>query len=52
MAALRSDGRVWCGPTQWGGATAMRGSVSSWKTDAAAAARAAEAIVEVAGTLA
>jgi glutamate/tyrosine decarboxylase-like PLP-dependent enzyme len=52
MAALEADGRVWCGPTQWGGSTAMRVSVSSWKTDAAAAARAAEAIVEVAGTLA
>jgi glutamate/tyrosine decarboxylase-like PLP-dependent enzyme len=51
MAALQADGRVWCGSTQWGGQTAMRISVSSWKTDQAAATRAAEAIVEVAGTL-
>jgi glutamate/tyrosine decarboxylase-like PLP-dependent enzyme len=51
MAALQADGRVWCGPTQWGGQTAMRISVSSWKTDRAAAVRAAGAIVEVAGTL-
>jgi glutamate/tyrosine decarboxylase-like PLP-dependent enzyme len=51
MAALQADGRVWCGPTQWGGETAMRISVSSWKTDQAAAVRAAEAIVEVANAL-
>jgi glutamate/tyrosine decarboxylase-like PLP-dependent enzyme len=51
MAALQADGRVWCGPTQWGGQTAMRISVSSWKTDQAVAIRAAEAIGEVAGTL-
>ena len=51
MAALQGDGRVWCGPTQWGGATAMRISVSSWKTDREAARRAADAIVEVAAGL-
>jgi len=48
MAALQADGRVWCGPTQWGRATAMRVSVSSWKTDRDAAERAADVIVEVA----
>lgn len=48
MAALHRDGRVWCGATQWGGATAMRVSVSSWKTDRTAAERAAAAMVEVA----
>src|SRR4051794_5820477 len=48
MAALQADGRVWCGPTQWGGATAMRISVSSWKTDGEVADRAATSIVEVA----
>jgi glutamate/tyrosine decarboxylase-like PLP-dependent enzyme len=52
MAALEADGRVWCGPTQWGGATAMRISVSSWKTDAVAATRAADAIIEVAARVA
>lgn len=51
MAALQADGRIWCGPTQWGGQTAMRISVSSWKTDQDTATRAAEAIVEVASTL-
>jgi glutamate/tyrosine decarboxylase-like PLP-dependent enzyme len=51
MAALEADGRVWCGATQWGGQTAMRISVSSWKTDRAAAVRAAEAITEVAAGL-
>ena len=51
MAALQADGRVWCGATQWGGQTAMRVSVSSWKTDRATAVRAAEAILEVATAL-
>jgi glutamate/tyrosine decarboxylase-like PLP-dependent enzyme len=51
MAALQSDGRVWCGSTQWGGQTAMRISVSSWKTDRAAGERAAEVIAEVAAAL-
>jgi glutamate/tyrosine decarboxylase-like PLP-dependent enzyme len=51
MAALQADGRTWCGGTQWGGETAMRISVSCWKTDRDIAARAADAIVEVAGGL-
>jgi glutamate/tyrosine decarboxylase-like PLP-dependent enzyme len=51
MAALEADGRVWCGATQWAGQTAMRISGSSWKTDRAAAVRAAEAILEVAAGL-
>jgi glutamate/tyrosine decarboxylase-like PLP-dependent enzyme len=51
MAALQADGRVWCGSTQWGGQTAMRISVSSWKTDQAAADRAAAVIAEVAARL-
>jgi glutamate/tyrosine decarboxylase-like PLP-dependent enzyme len=51
MAALQADGRVWCGSTQWGGQTAMRISVSSWKTDRAAGDRAADAIAEVAAGL-
>jgi glutamate/tyrosine decarboxylase-like PLP-dependent enzyme len=52
IAALEADGRIWCGATQWGGETAMRISVSSWKTDHDAAVRAADAILEVAGGLA
>jgi glutamate/tyrosine decarboxylase-like PLP-dependent enzyme len=51
MAALQADDRVWCGSTQWGGQTAMRISVSSWKTDRAAGDRAADAIAEVAAAL-
>jgi len=47
IAAVQADGRTWCGPTQWGGATAMRISVSSWKTDLDAAALAADAILEL-----
>ncbi len=41
ITEIQRDGRIWCGPTLWMGATAMRISVSSWKTtldDAAAAA--------------
>jgi glutamate/tyrosine decarboxylase-like PLP-dependent enzyme len=51
MAALQADGRVWCGSTQWCGQTAMRISVSSWKTDRAAGERAAEAMAQVAAAL-
>jgi glutamate/tyrosine decarboxylase-like PLP-dependent enzyme len=51
LVALQDDGRIWCGATQWGGETAMRISVSSWKTDEAAAERAAETILEIAGTI-
>jgi glutamate/tyrosine decarboxylase-like PLP-dependent enzyme len=42
IAEIQRDGRIWCGATQWNGATAMRISVSSWKTtvdDAMSAAR-------------
>jgi hypothetical protein len=51
LAAVQADGRVWCGPTQWGGATAMRISVSSWKTEPADARRAADVIDECATAL-
>ncbi len=47
IGAIHADGRVWCGPTQWHGATAMRVSVSSWKTTVADAAAAAEVIIEL-----
>ncbi len=52
IAAVQDDGRIWCGPTQWNGETAMRISVSSWKTDLADAALAADVILELAGALA
>ncbi len=51
IQAVQADGRVWCGPTQWAGATAMRVSVSSWKTDLDAAAAAADVILECAASL-
>ncbi|MEQ6903362.1 pyridoxal-dependent decarboxylase [Nocardioides sp. YIM 152588] len=48
VEAVQADGRIWCGPTVWQGATAMRVSVSSWRTDLEEAARAAEVILECA----
>src|SRR5262245_12254437 len=48
VAAVQADGRVWCGPTQWAGATAMRISVSSWKTGQDDAAFAADVILDCA----
>ena len=48
IAEVQADGRVWCGPTQWDGATAMRISVSSWKTDLDDATVAAEVILDCA----
>lgn len=51
LAAVQHDGRVWCGPTQWDGATAMRISVSSWKTTREDAERAADVIIELAATV-
>ena len=49
IAAVQADGRIWCGPTVWAGASAMRISVSSWKTGAAESALAADVILECAG---
>ena len=51
IAAVQADGRVWCGPTVWNGATAMRISVSSWKTDLDDAGFAADAIIDCASHL-
>ncbi len=48
IAEIQRDGRIWCGPTQWNGATAMRISVSSWKTTIEDAKTAAQVIVECA----
>ena len=49
IAEIQRDGRIWCGPTNWRGETAMRISVSSWKTELADADAAATVIVECAG---
>jgi glutamate/tyrosine decarboxylase-like PLP-dependent enzyme len=46
---IQRDGRIWCGPTDWDGGTAMRISVSSWKTTLDDARAAADVIVECAG---
>ncbi|MCB0968226.1 MAG: aspartate aminotransferase family protein [Ilumatobacter sp.] len=51
IAAVQDDGRIWCGPTTWRGETAMRISVSSWKTTIGDATRAADVIVELAASL-
>jgi glutamate/tyrosine decarboxylase-like PLP-dependent enzyme len=47
--SIQADGRIWCGATQWGGATAMRISVSSWRTSLDDAEFAADVILECAG---
>ncbi len=49
---IQADGRIWCGATQWQGGTALRISVSSWKTDAEIAEQAAAVIIECASSLA
>jgi glutamate/tyrosine decarboxylase-like PLP-dependent enzyme len=46
--AIQADGRVWCGATQWQGDTAMRISVSSWKTTLDDAERDAAILTELA----
>ncbi len=48
ITEIQRDGRIWCGPTQWQGSTAMRISVSSWKTGPDDAAFAAEVILDCA----
>jgi glutamate/tyrosine decarboxylase-like PLP-dependent enzyme len=51
VAAIQADGRIWCGPTTWRGETALRISVSSWKTTTTDARRAADVIAECASGL-
>ena len=48
ITAIQRDGRIWCGPTTWQGRTAMRLSVSSWRTRPEEAAAAARIIIELA----
>jgi glutamate/tyrosine decarboxylase-like PLP-dependent enzyme len=52
VAAAQADGRVWCGPTSWRGAPAIRISVSSWKTTPADGVAAADVLAECAASLA
>jgi len=49
IAALQQDGTCWCGGTQWQGRTAMRISVSNWRTTEDDVERSLEAMVRVAG---
>ena len=48
IAAIQQQGTCWCGGTQWQGRTAMRISVSNWRTTEADVDRSLEAIVRVA----
>lgn len=51
VAAVQADGRIWCGPTEWQGAPAIRISVSSWKTTPADGVVAADVLAECAARL-
>jgi glutamate/tyrosine decarboxylase-like PLP-dependent enzyme len=51
IAEIQRDGRIWCGPTQWRGGTAMRISVSSWKTTLDDAREAADVITACAAAV-
>jgi glutamate/tyrosine decarboxylase-like PLP-dependent enzyme len=51
VTAIQQDGRIWCGPTVWHGETALRISVSSWKTTVDDASEAADVIIELAASL-
>ena len=51
IAEIQRDGRIWCGPTQWNGETAMRISVSSWKTTLDDAKEAADVITACAAAV-
>jgi len=48
IAALQQDGTCWCGGTQWQGRTAMRISVSNWRTTEADVEQSLEAMVRAA----
>ena len=48
IAAIQQEGTCWCGGTQWQGRTAMRISVSNWRTTEADIDRSLEAIARIA----
>jgi glutamate/tyrosine decarboxylase-like PLP-dependent enzyme len=48
IEAVQAEGTCWCGPTLWQGRTAMRISVSSWRTTEADVDRSVFAIVQAA----
>jgi glutamate/tyrosine decarboxylase-like PLP-dependent enzyme len=51
IAAIQDDGTSWCGPTVWHGRTAMRISVSSWRTTDEDVERSLAAMIRVAQSL-
>ncbi len=51
IEAIQAEGTCWCGPTLWQGRTAMRISVSSWRTTERDVDRSLEAILRVVGKL-
>jgi glutamate/tyrosine decarboxylase-like PLP-dependent enzyme len=48
IAGIQAEGTCWCGPTEWQGRTAMRISVSSWRTTEEDVDRSLAAILQVA----
>jgi glutamate/tyrosine decarboxylase-like PLP-dependent enzyme len=48
IAGVQEDGTCWCGGTVWKGRTAMRISVSSWRTTEADAGRSLKAMIRIA----
>ena len=49
IAEIQSDGTCWCGGTEWHGHTAMRISISCWKTTDEDVERSVEAMIRIAG---
>jgi glutamate/tyrosine decarboxylase-like PLP-dependent enzyme len=49
IQAIQDDGTCWCGVTKWQGRTAMRISVSSWRTKEADVDRSTAAMIRLAG---
>jgi hypothetical protein len=45
---IQEDGTCWCGGTEWQGQTAMRISVSSWKTTREDVEESSNAIIRIA----
>lgn len=48
VSEIQDDGRIWCGPTTWRGDTALRLSVSSWRTTTEIAETAVDVVLECA----
>ena len=48
IAEVQADGRVWCGGTEWEGRSAMRISISSWKSSPADAEQVSAIILQCA----